>query len=120
MKVLLLEDDKMLTDLMKEMFTLLGHELMVTRDGKEAVAAYVTAYESGHVYDFVLFDLGISGGMGGAHALSEIKKVDQDVVSVACSGNIECDDAKEFLFAVQKPILINQLEVLIDVIEKQQ
>jgi DNA-binding NarL/FixJ family response regulator len=64
----------------------LGLQVTVTCDGDAAVREFATARMEGSPYDVVVFDLTVPGGMGGAHAMREILKIDPAAKGIVSSG----------------------------------
>jgi len=85
-RILLMDDDEIIRDMANEMLTELGYEVAVSRDGKEAVAAYGKAHGSESPFDVVIMDLIVPGGMGGTEALQKMLMIDPNVKAVVSSG----------------------------------
>jgi CheY-like chemotaxis protein len=66
--------------------TNLGYEVATARDGTEAIALYQAAKASGKIFDAVLLDLTVSGGMGGVEAAARLREVDPGVKLIVSSG----------------------------------
>jgi CheY-like chemotaxis protein len=81
--ILIMDDDEMVRSVAKAMLTSLGHEVILTADGSEAIEVY---RESGSTIDFVIMDLTIPGGMGGKDAVREILKLNPAAKVVVSSG----------------------------------
>jgi len=85
-KILLMDDDRMLREMAKEMLEMLGYEPEFAIDGAEAVEMYRKAMESGKPYDAVILDLSIPGSMGGKEAVKILIEMDPEVKAVVFSG----------------------------------
>ncbi|MFP4420961.1 MAG: response regulator [Desulfococcaceae bacterium] len=83
---LVMDDEKTIQLLVRQMLRRLGYEATVTEDGAEAVDAYRHAQKKGRGYDLVILDLTVPGGMGGREALARIRELDPDVTAVVSSG----------------------------------
>jgi DNA-binding NarL/FixJ family response regulator len=46
----------------------------------------MAARSSGRAFDFVILDLTVPGGMGGAEAIVELRKIDPEVRAIVSSG----------------------------------
>jgi len=88
-KILVMDDDEMVCNMVGEMLKYLGYEFVLTRDGAEAVDAYRRAQEKGEPFDVVLMDLTVPEGMGGAEAVKEILKLDFQARVIVSSGYSE-------------------------------
>ncbi len=86
-RVLIMDDEETIQQLLKESLTLMGYDVLGTRDGLEAVIAYGQSLKSETPFDVVLMDLVVQGGMGGVEACREILKQDPDARLVATSGD---------------------------------
>jgi len=85
-RVLIMDDEEMLRDLVARMLAHLGYETAVAADGATAVRMYHEAREAGRRFDLVLLDLTVPGGVGGAEAVRQLRAVDPTVRAVASSG----------------------------------
>ena len=89
-KILVMDDDQVVRDLVREMLTILGYEVCVTRDGGEALTAFREHWEKGHPFDAVIMDLTIPGGIGGKEVILRLRELDSDVRAIVSSGY--CND----------------------------
>ena len=85
-KILLMDDEEMVLQVSKDMLSLLGHEVTLSRHGEEAIQFYREAMEAGEVFDIVIMDLTIPGGMGGKDTVKEILALDPTARVVVSSG----------------------------------
>jgi PAS domain S-box-containing protein len=84
--VLVMDDEEIIRNLAKDMLAHFGHEVLLAKDGQEAVAVFRENYHSDHPVDVVIMDLTVPGGMGGQEAVSEILKIDPDARAIVSSG----------------------------------
>jgi CheY-like chemotaxis protein len=117
-KILVMDDQTNIREVIGEMLVQLGCEPSFAADGEEAILLYRDASEKGEPYDAVIFDLTIPGGAGGRQAIAEILKIDPQVKAVASSGY--CNDAimtdyKKYGFkaALPKPFCLEELSSVI-------
>lgn len=113
-KILLMDDDEMVRNVLNEMLTMQGHEVVLTAEGKEAVAAYKNAVPP---FDLVIMDLTIPGGMGGKEAVQKILEIDRQakvIVSSGYSNDPIMANYKEYGFsgAIIKPFQMRDLKEL--------
>ncbi len=85
-RVLVLDDEAALCELVSCVLEPLGYEVIQTHDGTDAVAAYQRGIAEGHRFDLVISDLTIPGGMGGQEALRRLLEIDPSVKAIVCSG----------------------------------
>jgi CheY-like chemotaxis protein len=85
-KILVLDDEKAIRDLLVRALSSNGFEVAVAADGESALAEFTQAHDAGRPFDFVLLDLTIPGGMGGREAFEEMKKLSPDLKAYISSG----------------------------------
>ena len=85
-RILIMDDEPPIRDLLKMVLSEQGFEVVTTRDGREAVAGFQQAREAGRPFDLVILDLTIPGGMGGADVIKQIRAVDPGVAAIVSSG----------------------------------
>ncbi|KAF5065430.1 Response regulator receiver protein [anaerobic digester metagenome] len=86
-RVLLMDDEESILEVMSQMLRRRGFEVSCARDGSEAVSAYRDALESGTCFDAVVMDLSIPGGMGGREAIHLLLEIDPGVRALVSSGH---------------------------------
>lgn len=84
--ILVLEDEEIVREVIKEMLEILNIEVENAVEGREAVAKYKERYEMGKPFDLVITDLTIPGGMGGLDATKEILKINEKAIVIVSSG----------------------------------
>lgn len=85
-RILVMDDELMLRELIGNMLTYLGYQVKLTRDGLEAIETYREAKETGDPFHAVIMDLTIPGGLGGKDALRKIMEIDPNVNAIVSSG----------------------------------
>jgi two-component system cell cycle sensor histidine kinase/response regulator CckA len=85
-RVLILEDEPLIRQILVQCLKSSGCEVTQTTDGAETVARYEEALAAGRPYDLLITDLSIPGGMGGAAALEKIRHLDPGVRAIVSSG----------------------------------
>jgi PAS domain S-box-containing protein len=85
-KILAMDDDEMIRDLLQQMLVRMGYTVEVARDGNEAIELYSRAMDSGKSYDAVILDLTVPGAMGGREALHRLRRMDATVKAIVSSG----------------------------------
>lgn len=85
-RVLVMDDDERIRDLLKSMIEAIGYEVETTANGNEAVNRYRDAMSAGQRFDVSIMDLTIPGGMGGKEAVKLIKELDPKARAIVSSG----------------------------------
>lgn len=81
-----MDDEELVCEMAKEMLTRSGHEVLLAKDGAEAVQVYNKYLNTDEMIDIIIMDLTIPGGMGGENAVQEILKLDPDAKVIVSSG----------------------------------
>jgi len=85
-RILIMDDDKMIIDLSRQILEHLGYEVVTSEDGKTALEYYQQAMNENNPFDIVIMDLTIPGGMGGKEAVRELLRIDPDARAIVSSG----------------------------------
>jgi PAS domain S-box-containing protein len=85
-KVLIMDDEEIVRDVVCEMLQREGHKCWQAKDGQEAIDRYESELESGKPFDIVVMDLTIPGGMGGVKAVKALLRIDSNAKVVVASG----------------------------------
>jgi len=85
-KVLIMDDEAIVTRTLARILRKLGYECETTRDGATALEAWEKAKKSGRAFDAVVMDLTVPGGMGGQEAAKRLKALDPGVKLIVSSG----------------------------------
>ncbi len=114
LRILVMDDEEIIREVVTEMLEFQGCEVVCVGDGEELLAAYRSAREQGAPFDVVLMDLTIPGGMGGREAILKLRELDPGVRAVVSSGYSQdpvMADFKRYGFdgMVSKPYRIDAL-----------
>jgi CheY-like chemotaxis protein/anti-sigma regulatory factor (Ser/Thr protein kinase) len=85
-RILVVDDEDMIRDLLSNMLTSIGYEVDSVPDGAEAIDVYQNAQAEGRPYTAVILDITIPGGMGGLEALESLRAVDPQAKVLISSG----------------------------------
>ena len=85
-KLLVIEDEEEIREILEKMLTHLGYEADFASDGAEAITLYHQAQQSGVPYVAAIMDLTIPGGLGGKETIRQLKALDPSVVALVSSG----------------------------------
>jgi CheY-like chemotaxis protein len=85
-KILFMDDEEPIRNLAAEMLSLLGYEVVLAKDGDEALDLYHAAKESAKPFSAVIMDLTVPGGMGGKETIRRLQELDPEVKAIVSSG----------------------------------
>lgn len=117
-KLLLMDDELLILNSLRECLERCGYQVAITKDGREAALCYEQAKKDGTPFDLVILDLTIPGGVGGKEAARMILAIDPEAKVIASSGYSDDPvmlDYRKFGFSgvVSKPFKIEALSALI-------
>jgi PAS domain S-box-containing protein len=85
-RILALDDEEAICELVKAALTPLGYDVTTVQDALSAIDAYKTAMDEDRKFDAVISDLTIPGGMGGAECIKRLVELDPSVKAIVSSG----------------------------------
>lgn len=85
-RVLIVDDEEAIRDLVEFTLTGLGYEVYQAESALEGVNLYREKLEAGERFDAVILDLTLPGGMGGKEALKKLIEIDPTVNAIVSSG----------------------------------
>jgi len=85
-RILLMDDDEVVRDVVGIQLTTLGHEAEMAVNGEEAIQKYKTSLLEGKPFDIVIVDLTVPAGMGGEETAKHILKINETAKIVVVSG----------------------------------
>ncbi len=68
------------------MLSRLGYQPDAASDGVQAIEKFIEAKRSGNLFDAVILDLTIPGGMGGTETMERLRQIDPQVKAIVSSG----------------------------------
>ncbi len=105
-KILMMDDERMLRNLIEQMLSPFGYDVALAQDGTEAVELYRSAMESGKPFDAVILDLTVKSGMGGKTAVQKLLEINPHAKAIVSSGYFNdpvMTDYKKYGFAAALP-----------------
>jgi PAS domain S-box-containing protein len=118
-RILIMDDDPLIREMLGEILTGMGFSTAATRDGQEAFDAFMKANVQEDPFRAVILDLTIPGGVGGKDVVEQIRKIDEKIPVFVASGYSE--DAAiaapvsfGFTASIEKPFVISQLAQMLD------
>jgi CheY-like chemotaxis protein len=88
-RVLAMDDEKALLDLVTHVLGGAGYRVDCARDGAEAITMFEEAKRVGQGYEVELLDLTVPGGMGGQDAAVRLREIDPSATLIVSSGYSE-------------------------------
>jgi two-component system, cell cycle sensor histidine kinase and response regulator CckA len=86
-RILVMDDEPMLRNLIGQMLGRLGYEVEVSGCGEETLKKYLEALETGRPFDAVILDLTVQGGMGGEETIGALREVNRRIRAIVSSGH---------------------------------
>jgi two-component system, cell cycle sensor histidine kinase and response regulator CckA len=113
-KILVMDDEEMVREVLGRMLASLGYEAEIARDGGEAIEMFVQAHGSEQAFAAVILDLTVPGGMGGKEAMAKQLEIDPQVKAIVFSGYSDDPIMAEFQKygfsgVIAKPYRISEL-----------
>lgn len=118
-RILVLEDNALFAEALKDMLEALGYTPEIVQEGYEMVTLYQQRLNTESAFHCALVDMTIPGGMGGLKTAERILEFDPYARLIATSGyqfTEVMDDFKKFGFQafIRKPYTIQQLAQVIN------
>ena len=85
-KILVMDDEAIVRDLLARMLDHLGYQATLAQDGAEALELFNAAREAGEHFAALILDLTVPGGMGGKAAIDHFLRLDPQVKAIVSSG----------------------------------
>lgn len=118
-RVLVMDDEEMVREVIGVMLRSLGHEVLFAAEGREAVALVAARQGSDAPVSLVIVDLTIPGGMGGMEAMRHLHELDPTLPVIVASGYsndpvMASYSDYGFSSAVAKPFVLSELRQAIE------
>ncbi|KAF0188548.1 MAG: PAS domain [Desulfobulbaceae bacterium] len=118
-RVMILDDEMIIREVIRHQLTALGHQAVLVENGAEAIRMYETLQAAGTPVDLVIMDLTIPGGMGGKEAASILLQKDPNARLIVSSGYSNDPvmanyQAYGFRAAISKPFELTELQAAIE------
>jgi len=123
-KILVMDDEAMVREVLGMMLLTLGYEAKFAEDGVEAIELFSQAQGSADPFAAAILDLTVPGGMGGKEAMERFLEIDPQVKAIVSSGYFDdpiMADFQKYGFAgvIAKPYKVAELgKVLNQVLTK--
>ena len=118
-RILVMDDDEVVLDVLQGMLDQLGYRSTCTPNGELAIAAYRQAMQEEDAYAAVIVDLTVQGGMGGMETVTRLREFDKRVRAVVSSGYaddpiVSNPEEHGFVQAVVKPFTVGDLQTALE------
>jgi two-component system, cell cycle sensor histidine kinase and response regulator CckA len=81
-----MDDEDLVRNVAGKMLEFLGYEVVMAREGREAILLFESHRQAGAPFDVVILDLVVPAGLDGAKTLSELLRIDPHVKAIISSG----------------------------------
>ena len=124
-KVLLMDDEQIILDVMQEVLKFLKYDVVSARDGLAAIDLYKKEKTGGAPFDIVILDLSVPSGMGGKETIEQLIKFDPAVKAIVSSGytndpGVENFSQYGFSKRLTKPYKIKDLKNILEELMRKQ
>lgn len=85
-KILVMEDEESLIEVMGSMLEHYGYDVVFAHDGDETLTTYQQANDLGAPFDALILDLTIPGGMGGKETVTKLLAINPQIKAIVASG----------------------------------
>jgi len=122
-KILIMDDDRSIREILKDMLLHLGYSVETTKHGNEALTVYVDAYKSDEPFDAVILDLTVKGNIGGKDTIGKLLEINPEAKAIVSSGysddSVMMDYRKYgFIGCITKPYKLEELSKIVSKIIK--
>ena len=116
---LVMDDEPSIRDIIKKMLESFGYEVVLKKNGKDAIEFFAKEMKANRNLAGMIFDLTIPGGMGGKEAIGEIRKICPNTPAFVASGYsadpIMADPEKYgFNASIRKPFMKAELSEMLE------
>ena len=95
-KVLFMDDEQIVLDMTREILKFLDYDVMVAKEGREAIDLFKKEKAAGVPFDVVILDLSVRSGLGGKETIEELRRINPRVKSVISSGFMDDPVVRDF------------------------
>jgi CheY-like chemotaxis protein len=81
-----MEDEESVIEVIGSMLEHFGYDVVFAHDGSETLNAYQLAHDTGALFDAIILDLTIPGGMGGKETVTKLLAIDPQAKAIVASG----------------------------------
>jgi CheY-like chemotaxis protein len=85
-KILVMDDEESIRIMASEMLSHCGYQVMLAKNGEEALTLYIQAMSTHTPFALVILDLTVPGKLGGLETLAQLRQHDPHVKALVSSG----------------------------------
>ncbi len=85
-RILVMDDKIEVREVAGAMLAYIGYQVEYAKDGSEALKLYQEARIGGDLFDTIIIDLTIPGGMSGEETLQKLRVIDPEIKAIVSSG----------------------------------
>lgn len=121
LNILLMDDDVGIRNVCGNILQNLGHLITYASDGNEVLKLYREAQNLNKLFDLVILDLTIPGGMGGEETMKELLKIDTAVKAIVSSGYASNPimahyEKYGFIGMLEKPYQVDNIKAILQIL----
>lgn len=118
-KILVVDDEELIRTVASKMLEFLGCQVLVAKNGAEAIALYQNHFETNETFDLVILDLKISEELNGYQLLEKLQQINPLVKGLLSSGISDSELALNpgnsgFVGVVNKPYDLKTLRAAVE------
>jgi PAS domain S-box-containing protein len=118
-KILVMDDEAMVREVLGNMLLSLGYEVKYAEDGAKAIELFSQSKKSGDPFAAVILDLTVTGGKGGKETIENLLIIDPQIKAIVSSGYSDdpiMADFQTYGFAavIAKPYKISELSKVLN------
>lgn len=117
-RVLVMDDEESVREIIQEMLEFLNFDVTLAETGEEAIQIYQMSLETQTLFDAVILDLVVPGGMSGKECIDRLLELDPQIKAIVSSGYSHdpvMNSFREygFLDVLPKPYKIQELNAVL-------
>jgi two-component system, cell cycle sensor histidine kinase and response regulator CckA len=113
-----MDDEDLVRNVAGKMLEFLGYEVVMAKEGREAILLFESHRNAGAPFDAVILDLLVPSGLDGAKTLAELLRIDPHVKAIISSGYGDSAPtgavAEGHLAMIAKPYELKKLGEVLD------
>lgn len=120
-KIMIMDDHLKVRETSAKMLLELGYQVVLAKNGEEAVKLYTKSLKEGKRIDLAILDLTVKGGLGGQETIKNLRQINPYIKAIVCSGysnNHIMSNYKNYGFDnfLLKPYKIEELSQIINLV----